>query len=191
MAEHAATPRASGDQDRCEHVPIDHLSPHEMLDYLNRRICLSIEAKQDTGSRDEAGPDPTRFDMDKLRRMASRAAKLTTFPFEIKDRGMAPLIQKGAIVGVNTQDRQFFSGRTYLLQFPPIKGLTLPPVVRKVYHGPEVGIFTVKGEDPLYTEPPMSAQFVLDAIVGRIVWVMQPLDRSILGDGSWFGGDAA
>ncbi|MEG6551669.1 hypothetical protein V6C53_15695, partial [Desulfocurvibacter africanus] len=73
---------------------VDHGPKHGNIMRMNRLLALEGQAAQSTT---EALP----FDLDRLRRMAGQAARITTFPYEIRDRGMEPSLRLGSVVGVD------------------------------------------------------------------------------------------
>jgi hypothetical protein len=151
---------------------VDHGPKHGSIMRMNRLLALEGQAAQ---SATEALP----FDLDRLRRMAGQAARITTFPYEIRDRGMEPSLRLGSVVGVDAEQRGLISGELYLLQFPAIGTQPRAAIVRRVYNGERPGVLLVRAEDETYSEPPMPAEKVLAAIRGRVVWVMQPIDERI------------
>ncbi|EGJ50860.1 S24 family peptidase [Desulfocurvibacter africanus] len=120
----------------------------------------------------EAGPGQvkTRWEPDPIGTVCipPEYAKPGLFGLHIKGSAMEPLINRGALVGVNAEDRKFVSGDIYAV-FIPYEGLT----TRRLFLDPDTSVYVLRSIHPDHPDMELPVDKSENLIVGRVVWVMQ------------------
>jgi len=86
----------------------------------------------------------------------------------VRGEGMSPTVLDGAIVGVDTSDRDLISGKLYAVWLD-YEGVT----VKRVFVSP--GAIALKPDNPAFPETtiPVTTKTDRDFIIGRVVWLYQ------------------
>ncbi len=88
----------------------------------------------------------------------------------MEESDMAPLIHRGAYVGIDKDRRTIRSGSVYALDMP-VEGL----VIKRVLHDTENARLILRSENQTFTDQILPADSATDRIVGRVVWVFQEI----------------
>lgn len=86
----------------------------------------------------------------------------------LRGQAMEPLLREGAHIGVDTQDLEPVSGRTYAL-FAPLEGL----VVRQLFLDGAQSGYILRAQSPDYPETPLDPALLQRRLLGRVVWSFQ------------------
>lgn len=117
-----------------------------------------------------AGPARARWEPEPIAKVCvpPEYAKPGVFGLRIKGSSMEPLINRGAFVGVNSEDREFVSGDIYAV-FIPHEGLT----VKRLFVEPSEGAYILRSINPDHPDMKLPVEQCENLIVGRVVWVLQ------------------
>lgn len=83
---------------------------------------------------------------------------------------MAPIILKGAFVGIDTMRRNIVDGEIYAFHVPR-EGL----IIKRVFHDMHSSSYRLASMDPRFSETTLTQTLKEQRCVGRVVWVMQDL----------------
>jgi phage repressor protein C with HTH and peptisase S24 domain len=83
---------------------------------------------------------------------------------------MEPVIRRDALVGVDVEQKKVLSGEVYAAMLPA-EGL----VLRRIFLDADKGLYVLRSERPGYPESNLDAERMERRVVGRVVWVMQPV----------------
>lgn len=90
--------------------------------------------------------------------------------FLVEASNMAPIVLKGAFLGINTKDKKYLAGELY--------GVTLPYegfAIRRIFFDAEQGKFVLRTENPDVAEIRYTMEELEQRLMGRLVWVMQKM----------------
>lgn len=117
-----------------------------------------------------AGPARARWEPEPIATVCipPEYAKPGVFGLRIKGSSMEPLINRGAFVGVNSDDREFVSGDIYAV-FIPYEGL----IVKRLFMDLATGDYVLRSINPEHPDMRLPIEQSEHLIVGRVVWVLQ------------------
>jgi len=94
----------------------------------------------------------------------------TVHVIQVDSVDMAPLILKGAFVGIDTARRNIVDGEVYAVHVPR-EGL----IIKRVFHDMHSASYRLASMDPNFAETVLSQSLKEQRCVGRLTWVMQNL----------------
>ncbi len=94
----------------------------------------------------------------------------TVHVVQIDSVDMAPLIRKGALVGIDTARKNIVDGEIYAFHIPR-EGL----IIKRVFHDMHTSSYRLASMDPRFSDTVLTQALKEQRCVGRAVWVMQEL----------------
>jgi phage repressor protein C with HTH and peptisase S24 domain len=94
----------------------------------------------------------------------------TVHVMQVDSVDMAPIILKGAFVGIDTMRRNIVDGEIYAFHIPR-EGL----IIKRVFHDMHSASYRLASMDPRFSETTLTQALKEQRCVGRVVWVMQEL----------------
>lgn len=94
----------------------------------------------------------------------------TVHVVQVDSVDMAPLVRKGAFVGIDTARRNIVDGEVYAFHVPR-EGL----IIKRVFHDMHSSSYRLASMDPRFSETTLSQTLKEQRCVGRIIWVMQEM----------------
>lgn len=159
------TDKGYGTSEECANIAHEH-----MTDPQASPIVVPVYSTQCRWEKDNESPE---FDIiGRLALPRSHAGEHIRV-YKTESEALAPLIRKGACVGIDTALRHPTSGETFAVGLPP-EGVVFRKLWLQPGSTPDVpGAAILRAESPDYPESAMRIDDFSKIVIGRLVWALQ------------------